>query len=68
MRDGSIIVEISMSRSNKMITIRVKDEGIGILESDREKLFVPFESMQNGQEMNPFGTGMGLSICHSMLK
>jgi anti-sigma regulatory factor (Ser/Thr protein kinase) len=66
-KDGTITVFCSTSRSSKQLIIKVKDEGIGIKEEDRNKLFLPFENMQNGSDMNPFGTGMGLSICHSML-
>jgi signal transduction histidine kinase len=50
-----------------VIILKVKDEGIGIKESDRGKLFLPFENIRNGQDLNPFGTGIGLSICHNML-
>jgi signal transduction histidine kinase len=49
------------------IIIGVKDQGIGIREEDKEKLFKPFEMHSYGEHLNPSGTGIGLSICHKML-
>jgi signal transduction histidine kinase len=36
-------------------------------EEDKDKLFVPFESIKYGRKLNPSGTGLGLSICKSIL-
>ena len=47
--------------------ISVKDQGIGIKDEEKDKLFVPFEMLENGKSLNPSGTGIGLSSCHKML-
>jgi len=41
----------------------VRDSGCGISESDQKKLFTPFTMLSANKELNPSGTGMGLSIC-----
>ena len=56
-----------IQQNAKFVKISVKDEGIGIKEEDKKKLFVPFELLEHGRDLNPSGTGIGLSICHRML-
>ena len=41
----------------------MRDSGCGISESDQAKLFMPFSMLSANKQMNPNGTGMGLSIC-----
>ena len=54
-------------KNTNFIKIKVKDQGIGIKDEDKEKLFVPFELLEHGKALNPSGTGIGLSSCHKML-
>ena len=44
------------------IKINVKDTGVGIEESDRSKVFSPFERVQNAYSINQAGTGLGMSL------
>jgi signal transduction histidine kinase len=53
--------------SREHLLIKVKDKGIGVKEEDIHKLFVPFESIKHGQNLNRCGTGLGLSICKRIL-
>jgi len=41
----------------------VRDTGCGISQQDQAKLFVPFTMLSANKNLNPNGTGMGLSIC-----
>ena len=41
----------------------MKDSGCGISLEDQAKLFTPFTMLSANKNMNPNGTGMGLSIC-----
>ena len=66
-KDASISVFCEINDNKDLITIKVKDEGIGIKEEDRSKLFIPFENIEYGSDLNPSGTGLGLSICYRML-
>jgi len=50
------------------IKISVKDNGIGIKEADKAKLFKDFGMIENEGKIinNHFGSGLGLSICKSI--
>jgi len=45
------------------LQISVRDSGCGISAEDQIKLFTPFTMLSANKNMNPNGTGMGLSIC-----
>ncbi|WP_162946619.1 sensor histidine kinase [Chitinophaga barathri] len=49
---------------NKMISIRIKDSGIGMTEKVKEKIFEPFFTTKDVGE----GTGLGLSIVFSIIE
>lgn len=49
------------------IEIRVEDTGIGIPESEREKVFEAFQQMNNQDHAKYGGTGLGLAICRKLL-
>jgi signal transduction histidine kinase/CheY-like chemotaxis protein len=64
-------VEISLtqeviSETRAMITIKVKDTGIGMTEEELAKLFIVFSQADSSTTRKYGGTGLGLSIC-SML-
>ena len=54
-------------RIEKFLKISVKDTGIGILESDQDKLFKLFGFMQSTQHMNTNGIGLGLVIIDNIV-
>ncbi len=55
---GNVTLEVSESGSN--IIFKIRDEGIGIPESDKKYLCQPFHRCSNVEDIN--GTGLGLSI------
>eukprot|EP01042_Synura_sphagnicola_P000480 gene480-511_t len=52
----------------KLIRVSVKDEGPGIAQEDINKLFTPFTQIRAGELQQGRGTGIGLSICHQIVK
>ena len=56
------ILRVRSSRGNAGVVIRVEDTGSGIRPSDQENIFDPFFTTKEN------GMGMGLSICHSVIK
>ena len=51
---------MSVTLDKKRISISIKDEGVGISENDKEKIFQPF--YQANQGTNNRGAGLGLNI------
>ncbi|WP_081830060.1 ATP-binding protein [Butyrivibrio sp. NC2002] len=50
------------------LRIRVKDTGIGIRKEDMEKLFSPFERIEEGRNRTIEGTGLGMNIVKRLLE
>ncbi len=57
---GSVWVEVSRSGDNAVIVVR--DNGIGIAEKDRERVFERFYRVDKSRSKQTGGTGLGLSI------
>lgn len=57
---GSVWAEISHDEKNAYITVR--DNGIGIAEKDRERVFERFYRVDKSRSKQTGGTGLGLSI------
>jgi len=58
-----IILSCTFASDNRTFTITVTDNGCGIKEEDREKIFRPFYQAKD----NKPGTGIGLSIVHNIV-
>lgn len=50
-----------------MLEIQVEDTGIGIKEKDLEKMFQLFGFIEQTQDLNPKGIGLGLHICQEVV-
>ncbi len=55
-RAGTIVLETSHDASNSIVRLTVSDDGPGIPEAEREKLFLPYYSTKGR------GSGLGLAI------
>jgi two-component system nitrogen regulation sensor histidine kinase NtrY len=55
-RRGAIVIETARDRPNGFVRIIVADDGPGISEGEREKLFLPYYSTKGR------GSGLGLAI------
>ena len=61
-RNGKIIVEVL--KMDKLIKVSITDNGLGIKEGDKDKLFKLFGSIKNEKKkINTNGIGLGLVIC-----
>ncbi|MCF8228577.1 MAG: HAMP domain-containing histidine kinase [Bacteroidales bacterium] len=61
-------INVKLLLEGNKITLRVKDEGIGIKEEDLEKLFVPFSKISSTGTGGEKGTGLGLSIVKKIIE
>ncbi len=61
-------VDISLFKDNKGIHFRVKDEGPGIVEEERNKIFEKFYRVGNEATRTTKGTGLGLYLCKQIAK
>lgn len=46
-----------------VVKFAVEDSGVGICAEEHEKLFQMFGKAKFGNELNPEGIGLGLTIC-----
>lgn len=60
------IIEIIVKAQEEDLLITVKDNGIGIAEEDRGKIFDRFFQVQNGSTKTYGGHGLGLSITKAL--
>jgi signal transduction histidine kinase len=61
-------VDLTVDRRDGMVLIEVEDHGIGISESERERLFERFFRTQGALDRQIPGTGLGLSITKSIVE
>jgi PAS domain S-box-containing protein len=62
------VIEVSARRQNTSVLIGVSDEGIGIAEKDRSRLFNLFERIENKKENSAPGIGLGLVVCRRLVE
>lgn len=63
---GKILIE--SEQNEKITTVKIIDEGVGIKEQDREKLFQPFFRGKDILELDNSGTGLGLYIARLIIE
>ena len=61
-------IYISLSREDAELKFEVKDNGIGIPERDRNKIFSKFYRAENAGRVDPEGTGIGLYLAHAIIE
>jgi len=61
-------IEISAFVENAMLNFIIADDGIGIPETDVEKLARPFEQVENQFTKSHDGSGLGLAISRSLVE
>ena len=61
-KGGEVEIVSRYSQENKFITIEIADNGTGISDEDKQKLFTPYFSKKSS------GTGLGLAIVHNIIE
>jgi len=55
-------IEVVVARKEDVVVIEVHDDGAGIPESERERIFERFSRLDESMERDPEGSGLGLAI------
>ncbi|MBD0402836.1 ATP-binding protein [Flammeovirga sp. EKP202] len=66
--NGNITIKVDVDSSDKMIKLKVIDDGLGIDENALDKIFDRFYQTKNANSINIKGTGLGLSIAKSVIE
>lgn len=61
-------VEVFVIPNEKEIEIHIKDQGDGIKNEDKERLFEPFERTEESRNRNSGGIGLGMAIARSVVR
>lgn len=64
-KDGNILIEINVS--DQYININISDDGIGIPQSELDKIFEEYFRASNTKKYNIEGTGTGLNIVKQII-
>ena len=56
-------VEVALQKDNQYVVLSVHDEGIGIPDTEKKKVFDKFYRIGNEDTRTTKGTGLGLYIC-----
>lgn len=68
--EGSVTITVDHRELDDdyiLLRFRVKDTGIGIRKEDMEKLFAPFERIEEDRNRTIEGTGLGMNIVKKLL-
>ena len=68
--EGSVTLTVGYKKISKKriaLTFAISDTGIGIKEEDLEKLYKPFERIEESRNRSIEGTGLGMSIVNGLL-
>jgi len=65
-KNGNVTLKCRYLEELNKVRITVSDTGIGIKEEDLEKLFNDFVMLEDKDNLNRQGSGLGLSICKNL--
>ncbi len=60
------VIEINAKKANGFLSIKVKDNGIGIAKENQKSIFQFFKRLHNSTEYK--GTGLGLGLCVKIIE
>ena len=59
-------VTLQINSENGTLNVHVKDEGVGIAAENIDKVFRPFQQVENSESQLYAGSGLGLTICREL--
>lgn len=67
-KEGSVKLEVVFDEKSSILKVFVDDNGVGISESSKENIFKPFLKSNSNTSFEDTRTGLGLSICSSIIE
>ncbi|MDF1550141.1 MAG: response regulator, partial [Bacteroidales bacterium] len=68
---GNVVVSVALTEESsiddKVLIIKVKDSGVGIMEEEQDKIFERFYQSQNNHSLGVSGSGIGLNLAKEMI-
>jgi PAS domain S-box-containing protein len=61
-------IEVGVAPNDRMVRFYVRDEGLGIPEDERERIFEKFYRLDPNMTAGIGGTGLGLYICNELVR
>jgi len=61
-------IRVEAAGSDEYVTVRVRDEGVGLSEDQMGRLFEPFTQVHGPGEATRSGSGLGLYLCRGMVE
>ncbi len=62
------VIEIGLSKNDKNIHFKIKDNGVGIPREDQKYIFQKFFRSENARRTQTQGSGLGLYICKAIIE
>lgn len=62
------LIEIKTAESDSLVTLSLKDSGIGISKNDLNQIMQPFYRVENSLTQQTKGTGLGLSLVKQLME
>ncbi len=66
MRYSQSQIQVNLTRNGGQACLQVDDDGPGIAEGERERVFEPFVRLDPSRDRATGGCGLGLAIVHSI--
>ena len=66
--NGDKLIQDMSKSATGYLQISVEDSGIGLKKNDLERIFDPFEQVENSTSRQFEGTGLGLSLAKSLVE
>lgn len=67
-RFSNTLCQVSVRQTDKLLTINVDDDGVGIPPGKRKRIFEPFTRLDPSRSRDSGGSGLGLAIVQSILE
>ncbi len=67
-RHADSAVELALEVAGQTVVIRVRDDGPGVAEADRERVFERFTRLDDARARDFGGTGLGLAIVRELVR